>query len=77
MDYFMCESTLKFCKEAEKAKTVFKNLQEVNFHLVDKMNMVFGADVFKLNVRTDKKYVKIVCRVPKCPFNIWLNRDYD
>lgn len=72
MDYFICDNALKCCKEAEKAKIVFNDLREVNTHLIDRMNLAFGADVFKLNVRLDKKYVKIVCRIQKCPFSIWL-----
>ena len=37
------------------------------------MNASFGRNVYKLNVRTDNKYLKIKCIVPKCPFTIWLN----
>ena len=37
------------------------------------MNTSFGRNVYKLNVRTDNKYLKIKCIVPKCPFTIWLN----
>jgi len=72
MDYLMCETAMKFAKDAEKEKTVYCSTEEVNRLLIDKMNSGFGKDVFKLNVKTDNKYLQIKCKVGKCPFSVWL-----
>lgn len=61
MDYLMCETAMKCLKEAEKQKTIYDSPQDVNCLLIENMNASFGKDVFKLNVTTESKYLKIKC----------------
>lgn len=69
----MSDAAMKVAKDAEKSKTIFENAEHVQKELIDPMNAQFDADVFQLNVKTDKKYAKVICKVPKCPFSMWLH----
>lgn len=72
MNYLMCHDSVQILKDAENANKIFNNVSEVQSELIDKMDQAFGSQVFLFKCRTDKKYLKIGCKIPGCPFDIWL-----
>jgi hypothetical protein len=72
MHYLMCPDAIEVLKKADKIDTVYVSEEQVNRDLIDEMNIVFGDDVFIFKCRPGKKYMKIGCKRPGCPFDIWL-----
>lgn len=73
MTYLKCDEAIQFCKDAYEKGTIFYNEQQVHKELIEPMNKAYTDDVYYLNVKKETKYVKINCKIPKCPFSIWLN----